>query len=163
MASKPVVGEVLDAQTRNAVNAACDALSEWREEIAATTERHSETIASKMAAAAEALGWPDHIVEATVRQLKQGSSIQLQLIDQIMDAWRMQLKSPGAYSMLANLPPPMQGLPASGFGLPRAGIPGMESLPATPLQFWMQAAEMWQKQWTSAMEMWTGGSTRRRR
>ena len=50
---------------------------------------------------------------------------------------------------------------ASMIGMPgMSGMPGMGSMPqmpdftkmANPMQFWMQAAEMWQKNWATAMQ-----------
>ncbi len=34
-------------------------------------------------------------------------------------------------------------------------MPGMQSVPANPFQFWMQAADMWQKSCQQAMQSWT--------
>ena len=46
------VTESLDVGTREAVNDFFDALSKWRDEVASSTERYSETILEKMVAAA---------------------------------------------------------------------------------------------------------------
>jgi len=32
------------------------------------------------------------------------------------------------------------------------------AMPLAPFQFWMQAAEMWQRNMMTAMSMWTGGA-----
>lgn len=55
----------LPREARAAVEAVFDALSEWREEVSASNERHSETVVEKMSAAARALGWPKELVEAS--------------------------------------------------------------------------------------------------
>jgi hypothetical protein len=47
-----------------------------------------------MAAAARALGWPEHIVDATRAQLQSITKMQIQMMDQMMDAWEEQIKSP---------------------------------------------------------------------
>jgi hypothetical protein len=53
-----LVTESLDREGREAVNAVVDALSAWREEVAASTARYSQTVLDKLAAAATAMGWP---------------------------------------------------------------------------------------------------------
>ena len=35
------------------------------------------------------------------------------------------------------------------------GLPDMGSMTTNPMQFWMQTAEMWQKNWASAFSSWT--------
>jgi hypothetical protein len=40
-----------------------------------------------MAAAARALGWPEQIVDVTRAQLQSITKMQIQLMDQMMDAW----------------------------------------------------------------------------
>ena len=47
----------LSEEARNAVNAAFDAMSAWRTETAQSSEKNSEKVIEKMAAAARALGW----------------------------------------------------------------------------------------------------------
>jgi hypothetical protein len=56
MTDKPVA-ESLDVGTREAVNDFFDALSKWRDEVASSTERYSETVLDKMVVAATAMGW----------------------------------------------------------------------------------------------------------
>jgi hypothetical protein len=46
------------------VNAAFDAMSDWRTEAAESNDRHMTKVIDKMAAAARALGWPKEIVDA---------------------------------------------------------------------------------------------------
>ena len=55
----------LSDEARKAVNAAFDAMSTWRIETAKNSEKNSEQVIEKMAAAARALGWPEQIVDAT--------------------------------------------------------------------------------------------------
>ena len=136
----------LPREAREATKAVFDALSEWRDEVGASTERYSETVLDKMAAAARALGWPKELVEASHKHLAQASKMQMHVIDQLMDAWQKQLTSPTADQFMAQL----RTLPSAGFA-------------ATPMDFWMQAAEMWQRNWESALSMWanqTPGSSR---
>lgn len=137
----------LSDETRRTVNAAFDAMSQWRDEVSASNERYTASVFDKMGQAARALGWPDNLVNASRDQFQQVSKMQVHMIDQIMDAWQQQLKSPGAMPSM----PSMGGMP----GMPQMpGMPGFGEMPLAPVQFWMQAAEMWQKSWQSAMSQW---------
>jgi hypothetical protein len=70
--------------------------------------------------------------------------MQTQMIDQIMDAWEQQLKSPARLQGAAMLP--MPALSASGSNDPMADMMRFwEMFPA--FRLWMQAAEQWQRQW----------------
>ena len=140
MTSKAVT-QNLDAGAREAVNAFFDALSAWRDEVGASTERYSETVLDKMVAAATAMGWSKELVEASRMHLVQASKMQMQIIDQLMDAWQAQVKSPMPGQFIAQLRP----YSAIGLG-PRSEI--------APVQLWMEAAEMWQRNWASAFSMW---------
>ena len=151
-------------EAQKALVGAFDALSGWREEIAAAAERNGTDVFDKMGTAAKSMGWPAELVDMTRQQMLQGSKMQLQMMDQVMDVWEQQIKSPG--SAIPGMPampkfenpfagmPGMQGMP----GMP--GMPGMGSMPGmgdmssltNPMQFWMQAAEMWQKNWSTAMQ-----------
>jgi hypothetical protein len=136
----------LPREAREAIKAVFGALSEWRDEIGATTERYSEKVLDKMAAAARALGWPKELVDASHKHLTQASKAQMHLIEQLMQTWEKQLTSPTSDQFMAQL----RTLPSMGLG----------ATPSTPLDFWMQAAEMWQRNWESALSMWTSGSSR---
>jgi hypothetical protein len=59
------------------VNEAFDALSTWRSETLSNSEKNSEQVIEKMAAAARALGWPQQIVDATREQLQNITKMQL--------------------------------------------------------------------------------------
>jgi hypothetical protein len=61
----PMWAPKLSDEARKAVNAAFDAMSTWRIETANNSEKNSEQVIEKMAAAARALGWPEQIVDAT--------------------------------------------------------------------------------------------------
>ena len=146
MTNKPVT-ESLDVGTREAVNDFFDALSKWRDEVASSTERYSETVLDKMVAAATAMGWPKEVVEASRVQLVQASKMQTNMIDQLMDAWQAQVKFPMPNQFIAQLQP------YSGIGLGQSsGI--------APVQLWMEAAQIWQRNWVSAFSMWTGTGNR---
>jgi hypothetical protein len=154
MSSSPElrVTQSLPPEARQALEAVFDALSAWRDEVGASTERYSETVLDKMAAAARAIGWPKELVEASHKHLVQASKTQMHMIDQLMDSWQRQLTSPASDQFVAQL--------RSFSGVGTAAMP--EAM-AAPIDFWMQAAEMWQRNWTSALSMWTNptsGSSR---
>jgi hypothetical protein len=146
----------LSAEAREAVNAALKAMSTWRNEIAETSEKNSRQVIEKMAAAAAALGWPEQIVDAARGQLQSVTEMQIKTMDHMLDAWEGQLKLPNPMtaspsSMLSKL----KSLP--GFGS-AGGWPGADAFGTAamnPLQFYMQAAEQWQKSWSDAMTFWT--------
>ena len=146
----------LSNKAREAVNAAFDAMSTWRDEVADSNEKNSKQVIEKMAAAAAALGWPEQIIDAARAQMQSITEMQIRTMDHMMDAWEEQLKLPNPMTaspsaMLSKL----KGLP--GFG-PAGSWPGADAfqMAATnPLQLWMQFAEQWQKSWADAMTFWT--------
>ena len=143
----------LSAEARKAVNAALDAISTWRTETAKNSEKNIEQIIEKMAAAAQALGWPERIVDATREQMHSTTKMQIQTMDHMMDAWEEQIKSPNPSALLSKL----NSLPSF---TPRAVFPTQKpSQMATlnPFQAYMQLAEQWQKAWASATDFWTKG------
>jgi hypothetical protein len=156
----------LSDEARKAVNDAFDAMSAWRIEAAKNSEKNSEQVIEKLAAAARALGWPEQIVDATRMQMQSITKAQIQTMDQMMDAWEEQIRSPSAMAgspMLSKL----KSLPGVS---PAGSWPSANALAATnPMQFWMQWAEQWQKAWTDAMALWAkagqadyGAGSRRR-
>ncbi len=145
----PMAVPGLSNEARNAVNAAFDAMSAWRTETANNNEKNLEQVIEKMAGAARALGWPEQIVDATRSQMQSVTKTQIHVLDQMMDAWEEQIKSPNAAAMLSKL----KSLP--GFGS-AASWPNAAEFPAlNPMQFFMQFAEQWQKAWSEAMTFWT--------
>jgi hypothetical protein len=158
--SKPsLVGAGLSEEARRAMNAAFDALSEWRNELTGVTERNASTVFDKMASAAKALGWPSEFVDMTRQQMTQASRMQLQMLDQVMDIWEQQMKSPGSNISLPDMtklaPLPFGGsMPGwAGFGSQMPGF-DMQGMAGNPMQFWLQAADMWQKSWQQAFAAW---------
>ena len=145
----------LSAEARQAVNEAFDAMSTWRSETADNSEKNIEKVIEKMAAAARALGWPDQIVDATRAQMQSVTKMQIQMMDQLMNAWEEQVKSPNP---MASFPSEMMSKlrSLSGFrstgGWP--GAEGLQNMAMNPVQFWMQLGEQWQKTWADAMTMW---------
>ena len=71
----------LSDEARQAVNAAFDAMSAWRIETAKSNEKNGEQLIEKMAEAAQALGWPEQIVDVTRAQLQSITKMQIQMMD----------------------------------------------------------------------------------
>ena len=140
-------------EARKAVNAAFDAMSTWSIETANNNEKNSEQVIEKLAAAARALGWPEQIVDAARAQMQSITKMQIQTMDQMMDAWEEQIKSPmtGSPSAMLSKLKSLPNMSAAG-SWPNAGAFQMAA--ANPLQFWMQFAEQWQKTWADAMAFW---------
>ena len=86
------------------MNAVFDAMSTWRTEAVNNSEKNSERVIEKIAAAARALGWPEQIVDTTRTQLQSVTKMQIQTMDHMMDVWEEQIKSPNPSSaMLSKL------------------------------------------------------------
>ncbi|HET9244831.1 MAG TPA: hypothetical protein VFO15_03405 [Xanthobacteraceae bacterium] len=149
----PTWAPTLSDEARKAVNDAFDAMSAWRIETASNNEKNSEQVIEKLAAAARALGWPEQIVDATRAQMQGITKMQIQTMDQMMDAWEEQIRSPNA---MTGSPSAMLSKLTSLPGVSPAGSwPSANALAATnPMQFWMQWAEQWQKACTDAMALW---------
>jgi len=142
----------LSDEARKAVNEAFDAMSTWRIETARSSEKNSEQVIEKMAAAARALGWQNEIVDAIRAQMQGIARLQIQMMDHIMDAWEEQIKSPnpmGSFpsAMLSRL----NSLPGHG----PAGSASLGTAAMNPFQFWIQIAEQWQRATGDAMASWT--------
>src|SRR5262245_32236501 len=90
----PMTVPGLSNKAREAVNAAFDAMSTWRNELADSSEKNSKQVIEKMAAAAAALGWPEQIVDAAHAQMKGIAEMQIKTMDHMMDVWEEQLKLP---------------------------------------------------------------------
>jgi len=149
----------LSDEARKAVNAAFDAMSTWRIEIVDNSEKNSEQVIEKMAAAAQALGWPEQIVDASRAQMQSITKMQIQTMDQMMDAWEEQIRSPNPMTaspsaMLLKLKPLPSISPAGSW--PNADTFQMAAM--NPMQFWMQVADQWQKACTDAMAFWVKAS-----
>jgi hypothetical protein len=148
----------VNEEVQSALTSAFEAMCDWRQDAANQAERHGNKVFDKMGAAAKAMGWPSELVDMTRQQMQQASKMQIQVLDQVMDAWEQQVKNPG--TGLHMIP----GGNGSPFQFPNFGnMPGMPdmknmpdfgTLPTAPLQFWMQAAEMWQKSWQQALSSW---------
>jgi hypothetical protein len=142
----------LSSRAQDAVNAALEAMSNWRSEAAESSEKNMKRVISKMSAAATELGWPEQIVDTARTQLQNLTEMQIKTMDQIVDAWEEQLKLPNTSSPSAML---NKMKSASG---PLGSWPGGDAFQmgvTSPLQFWMTFAGQWQKAWTDMMTTWT--------
>ena len=122
------------------VVAAFDALSNWRDEIETANERCLGKVLDQTSAVARSMGWPDEAVKTTREYLQHTAKAQTQLIDQLMEGWKQQLKSPIAPMAIP------RGLTGQTSRSTMAGaIPDFDAL--APWKIWLQAAEMWQRTW----------------
>ena len=130
-------------EMREELIAAFDALSRWRNEIESVNERCLAKALVKTSGVARSMGWPDQAIRATRESLENASKMQTKMIDQIMEGWERQLKSPTA----------SMAIPRSfADQIPRPSGPSFagataEFNPLAPWAFWLQAAEMWQRTW----------------
>jgi hypothetical protein len=153
----------LSDEARQAVNAALDAMSAWRIETAKSSEKNSEQVIEKMAAAARALGWPEQIADATRAQLQSVTKMQIQTMDQLMDAWEEQIKSPNPMTVPSAMLSKLKSLPGA---RPTGSWPNADAFAEAamnPMQLWVQLTEQWQKAWTDTMGVGIGASSGQRR
>lgn len=152
-------GAGLSDEARKAAGAAFDALAQWRDQMARANEEYSSKVFEQMAQASRAMGWPENMIDSARAQMQEASRMQLQMMDQLMDAWSKQLKSPNVSMASPNeFMEQMKKFQQMGMNaMPGASSmpPGMSGMAMAPFQMWMQAAEMWQRNMASAMSMWT--------
>jgi hypothetical protein len=143
----PTLGRELSDDARQAVNAAFEAMSTWRTETVKNSEKSSTQVIEKIATAAKALGWPEQIVDATRAHLENITKMQVQTMDQMMDVWEGQLKSPtspsGFLSKLKSFP----SFASDGDAFQMATM--------APLQAYMSFVEQWQKACKEAAASWS--------
>ena len=142
-------------EARQAVAAVLQALSKWQDELAAANERCLAKVLDQTSAAARAVGWPDHVINATRDQLLGASQMQTQAIEQITALWKKQLESTTSPMPLPrSLFDPTQRLPSSNNPGSMQEMFAIGGQPFAPMFLWMQTAEMWQRNWMSAMSLW---------
>jgi hypothetical protein len=124
-----MVAAVNPEEAKKAYSAAIDALSGWRNELADVADRNSSAVYDKMGAAAKTMGWPAEMVDMTKTQMQQGTKMQLQMLDQVMDVWAQQAKNPGTAmpgaAAMPSMPAFQNPFAAFGGGNGHAGFPGM--------------------------------------
>ena len=143
----------LSTEARKALNAAFDAMSNWRTETVNTSEKGIEQVIEKMAAAARALGWPEQIVDATRAQMQSITKMQIQTMDRLMDAWEEQLKSPDPSAMLSKL----KSLPSFGTASSWPSADAFQRAAMDPFQAYTEFAAQCQRAWADAAGFWTKG------
>lgn len=148
----------LTEEARKAAANAFEALSQWRDDMAKANEDYSTKVFDQMAEASRAMGWPENMIESARDQMQEASRMQLQMMDQLMDTWSKQVKSPDmTMTNPADFMEQIKKFQQMGMGgMPGMGqMPGMTGMAMAPFQMWMQGAEMWQRNMASAMSMWT--------
>ena len=154
----PMWAPALSEEARKAVNAAFDAMSTWRIETAKNSEKNSEQVIEKMAVAAQALGWPERVVDGIRAQMQSITKMQIQTMDHMMDAWEEQIKSPMTGSPSAMLSK-LRSLPSVSPAGTWANADALQTAAINPMQFWTQIAEQWQKAWADATSYWVKAGT----
>ena len=139
----------LPRRAREIVNAAFEAMSDWRSEIAESNKKNTKRVIEKMAAAAEELGLPEQAVDAARTQMQNLTRAQIEAMDQVMDAWEAQL----VLSNAASPSTPIKTLKSSSSSPGSWPGDAFQAGVMTPLHFWMH----WQKSWTDMMTSWTRG------
>ena len=124
-------------EMRDGVIAAFDAMSNWRDEVETANARCLDKVLDRTSAIARSMGWPDQAVRMTREYLERASKVQVEMIDQIMDSWKQQLRS--ATSPMA--------FPSGLTGQVRSANPMPEFSAFMPWNFWLHAAELWQRTW----------------
>src|SRR5262245_30658046 len=147
----PMSAPNLSDDARKAVNAAFDAMCAWRTETLTNGEKRFEQVMEKMAEAARALGWPEQVVDATRSHIQSITKMQIQTVDQIMDAWEEQIKSPNPSQPILSK---LKSFPNPG---PVDAWSSASLMASNPLQFYMQFVQQWQKAWTDAVAHWGQG------
>jgi hypothetical protein len=146
----------LSNKARDAVNAAFDAMSNWRNETAETSEKNSKLVIEKMSAAATALGWPEQVVDAARTQMQSVTEMQIKTLDHMMDAWEAQLKLPNPMTASPSaLLSKLKSFPGFGSAGSWPGADAFRIAAMDPIRFWTQFTEQWQKSWADTMAAWT--------
>jgi hypothetical protein len=148
----PMLGRELSDDARKAVNTAFEAMSTWRTETVKNSEKSSIQVIEKIAAAAKALGWPEQIVDATQAHLENITKMQVQTMDQMMDAWEGQLKSPASPSGFLSK---LKSFPSFGSSGGWSNGDAFQMTTLAPFQAYMSFLEQWQKACKEAAASWS--------
>jgi hypothetical protein len=112
------------------------------------TERRSSAVFDKLADAAQSVGWPPEMVEASKEQLLEASKAQSEMMRHMVQGWRSNLK--------ASTAPAIEPTTSTiGHALTAPPVELVKFASVLP-QFWMQAMGTWQKNWSDAMGLWMG-------
>jgi hypothetical protein len=105
-----------------------------------------------VATAARKLGWPQQIVDATRAQMQGITEMQIQMMDQMMNAWEEQIKSPSPSSAILSKLKSWPALSPAG-SWPSSVTSQMAAF--NPFGVYMQIAQQWQKACADTMAFWT--------
>ena len=145
----------LSEESRAAAIGVFDALTDWRDALSAVNERCLARVLDRVTAAQRSIGWPEHVSDAARDGILQASKAQTQIVDQIIEAWEQQLRSSGETSMLPHsFMYQMPGLSGSPLAQTTPELVRLGEMSMAPLRVWMQAANMWQRDWARLMSMW---------
>ena len=128
-------------EVRKAIRAAFDAMAEYHRAVATS----SAEVVTKIAQAARALGWPDHVVSAVAHQLQSTAEMQINLIDHTLETWREQITSWPSLTSEGHWP----------------DAEAFKAMSVNPVQFWTRMGEQWQKNWAQTiMSQWARSAKR---
>ena len=128
-------------EVREAIKTAFDAIAEYHRVVVAS----SEEVVAKIAQAARALGWPDHVVSGVVHQLQSTAEMQIKMIDHTLEVWREQITSWPSLTSDRHWP----------------DAEAFKAMSVNPVQFWTRMGEQWQKNWAQTMMSQWAKSARR--
>jgi hypothetical protein len=153
MMTAPEIRELtsLSSDARQTVTTAFEALERWRDEIFSVNERHLTNVLDQMSSLQKATGWPDQFASAAKEHLTRASKTQAYMIDQVMDAWEQQLKASNVPSGLHESFKFQAPRPFGSAFDPVSEMMRLHELTLAPFKLWIQAAEMWQRNWASAL------------
>ena len=148
-------GMTLSDDARQAVLRTLESLRQWSDEVGAANERCLAKTLGEVASVQRAMGWPEHISTAAREGISKASKLQTEAMEQLADAWEQLLKSGRVPSVLP------QGFDRTILEAPKgqwtSALPNatpLAEMSLAPFKAWMQAMEMWQRQWVLAMSSW---------
>jgi hypothetical protein len=145
----------LSDDAQRAVRRTLESLRQWNDEIGAANDRCLAKTLGEVASAQRAMGWPEHISTAAREGISKASKFQTEAIERLVDAWEELLKSGRVPSMLPHSFD--RAILEASRGQWTSTIPNatpFAEMSLAPFKAWMQAMEMWQRQWVLAMSSW---------
>jgi hypothetical protein len=135
----------LPDEMKKALTTTFDALANWREEVENANKRYLGKVLDQFAKTSRMMGWSDEVISANREATRNVAQMQIKAIDEIMETWKQQLattKGPTGEPRLI------------GYHLmqkPEAFAQNFQAFgPMAPWMLWLEAAEAWQKTWSSA-------------
>ena len=112
-------------EVRESINAAFGAITQFHDEVTASAEK----VVAKIAHAARALGWPDHVVSGLVNQMQGIAQMQIEMMHHTMEVWRAQIRAWPSLTSAGQWP----------------SADALKAMLIEPFQFWTRTGEQWQK------------------